>query len=231
MQWANDGPIAEESQVPHDAQGFDVRADRVSYDMTRLDPQALGDDPFVLFARWLQDAAQAGVSEPNAMVIATADQAGQVRARTVLLRGDGPDGFTFFTNYDSFKGQALAENRQISACFSWVAIHRQVIIEGVADRVSATESDAYFASRPYESQVASAASPQSQVIGALSDVEEVMAQLERDQPVEVTRPEHWGGYRIIPRTIEFWQGNRGRLHDRFRFRRGDHGWICERLAP
>lgn len=218
--------------MPHDAhQSFDVRADRVSYDLARLDPEAMGDDPFALFARWLQDAAASGVPEPNAMVVATADEGGQVRARTVLLRGDGPDGFTFFTNYDSFKGKALANNRQISACFSWVSIHRQVIIEGIADRVSAAESDAYFASRPYESQIASAASPQSQVIKALSDVEDVMARLERDQPDQVTRPDHWGGYRIVPRTIEFWQGNRGRLHDRFRFGRADHGWICERLAP
>lgn len=212
---------------------YDVRHDRVRYFMPRLTAADFAADPIAQFGHWLDNAAQTGVSEPNAMVIATASGRGQVRARTVLLRGYDAQGFVFFTNYESQKGSHLAENPEISACFSWIGSHRQVIIEGQAVRVSAAESDSYFASRPYESQVGSAASPQSTVISSLEEVEQEMHRLEQAHPGVVPRPDHWGGYRIAPRCIEFWQGNTGRLHDRFRYRRDNDsaGWTLERLAP
>ena len=212
---------------------FDVRRDRVRYSMPRLTADGFDADPIAQFGAWLADAADAGITEPNAMVIATAGKEGRVRARTVLLRGYDARGFEFFTNYESQKGAHLADNPQISACFSWVGSHRQVIIEGRAVRTSAKESDEYFASRPYESQVGSAASPQSRVISSLAEVEEEMRRLEQAHPDTIPRPAHWGGYRIEPRCVEFWQGNTGRLHDRFRYRRDNppDPWTLERLAP
>lgn len=212
---------------------YDVRRDRVRYSMPRLSADGLDADPIVQFGSWLADAAGSGIGEPNAMVVATATKEGRVRARTVLLRGYDARGFEFFTNYDSQKGAHLADNPQISACFSWVGSRRQVIIEGRAVRTSAEESDDYFASRPYESQVGSAASPQSHVISSLAEVEDRMRRLEQAHPDAIPRPANWGGYRIEPRCVEFWQGNTGRLHDRFRYRRDEPTsfWTLERLAP
>lgn len=217
---------------PDDDQ-YDVRHDRVRYAMPRLSIEGLDPDPIVQFGRWLAEVAASGLPEPNAMVVATATKDGRVRARTVLLRGYDDRGFEFFTNYDSQKGAHLAANPEISGCFSWVGSHRQVIIEGRAQRTSAQESDDYFASRPYESQVGSAASPQSTVIASLAEVEDEMRRLEQAHPDAIPRPAHWGGYRIEPRCVEFWQGNMGRLHDRFRYRRDAAGlpWTLERLAP
>lgn len=209
---------------------FDVRHARVRYELDRLDSSTLMADPIAQFGAWLGAAADAGVPEPNAMVLATADASGAPRARTVLLRGYD-DGFVFFTNYDSRKGADLAVNPQASACFPWVSIHRQVIIEGAIERVSPDESTAYFASRPLESQAASAISPQSQVIASLAPLIERMDAAQREHPGGIPRPEHWGGYRLTPTVVEFWQGNVGRLHDRFRYRRTGEGWTCERLAP
>ncbi|GAB3294307.1 pyridoxamine 5'-phosphate oxidase [Epidermidibacterium keratini] len=209
---------------------FDVRNARVRYELERLDETTLLADPIAQFGAWLGEAAGAGVPEPNAMVLATADAAGAPRARTVLLRGYD-DGFVFFTNYDSRKGADISANPHASVCFPWVSIHRQVIIEGTVERVSAAESSAYFASRPLESQAASAISPQSQVISSLAPLIEQMDAAQREHPEGITRPEHWGGYRLTPTVVEFWQGNVGRLHDRFRYRQSAEGWACERLAP
>lgn len=209
---------------------YDVQHDRVRYELPRLGEAQLGDDPIALFADWLAAAAEAGVREPNAMVLATAGSDGAPRARTVLLRGYH-EGFTFFTNYESTKGRQLAENARASLCFPWLTMHRQVIVEGVVERVSAEQSDAYFASRPVESQLASSVSPQSQVVHNLERLLARIDELSAAHPDGVPRPAHWGGYRLVPHTVEFWQGNAGRLHDRFRFRRDDDRWVRERLAP
>ena len=209
---------------------YDVQHDRVRYELPRLDDGQLSGDPVALFGDWLDAAAAAGVHEPNAMVLATATADGVPRARTVLLR-DYRDGFTFFTNYESAKGQHLSDNPRASACFPWLAVHRQVIIEGTVEKLDPAASDAYFASRPVESQIASAASPQSQVIDGIEGLLAQIEQLSAANPDGVARPPHWGGYRIQPNVIEFWQGNVGRLHDRFRFRRDGDDWRRERLAP
>lgn len=211
--------------------GFDVRASRVRYELDRLDELSLTDDPIAQFGSWLSAAADAGIREPNAMVLATAGADGSPRARTVLLRGYDANGFRFFTNYDSAKGRHLAENPRASACFAWLPVHRQVIVEGTVERLTDEESTAYFASRPLESQASSAVSPQSQPIESLAPLLEQIDELQREHPDGVPRPDHWGGYRITPSVIEFWQGNVGRLHDRFRYRATSAGWTHERLAP
>lgn len=209
---------------------YDVRGHRVRYELPRISDDELADDPIELFGRWLAAAAESGVPEPNAMVLATAGADGAPRARTVLLR-DYRDGFTFYTNYTSTKGRQLGENPRASACFAWLPVHRQVIVEGVVETVSEQQSDDYFASRPVESQLASAVSPQSQVIDGIGPLLAQIDNLSAEQPDGVPRPDHWGGYRILASTVEFWQGNVGRLHDRFRFRRDGQGWVRERLAP
>ncbi|WP_106849889.1 pyridoxamine 5'-phosphate oxidase [Blastococcus sp. Marseille-P5729] len=209
---------------------FDVRRDRIRYELARLDDDQLADDPLDIFASWLEGAAAAGVREPNAMVLATAGADGAPRARTVLMRGYS-DGFEFFTNYESTKGRQLDENPRASACFAWLPIHRQVIVEGLVERLPSEASDAYFASRPAESQIASATSPQSQVIDGIDGLLRRVEELTAANPDGVPRPEHWGGYRLMPQVIEFWQGNVGRVHDRFRFRRDGEQWVRERLAP
>lgn len=215
---------------------FDVHTDRVSYHAERLVQTEFAAVPHEQFARWLQDAAQAGISEPNAMVVGTSDAVGRVSTRTVLLRGCDANGFDFYTNYDGHKGQQLAQNPFASACFPWIAQHRQVIVAGPVRRLDASESDDYFASRPRGSQLASSASPQSQVIASLAVVQARMRDLEEEhpEPSAIPRPSHWGGFRIEPETVEFWQGNENRLHDRLRYRRtveGTGDWVIERLAP
>lgn len=210
---------------------YDVQHHRVRYELPRLDESELVTDPLTVFAAWLDGAAAAGVHEPNAMVVATAGADRHPRARTVLLRGYDQGGFSFFTNYDSTKGRQIAENPWASACFSWLAIHRQVIIEGRVEKLPAEASDRYFDSRPPESQIASALSPQSQVIESIEALESRMLELRQQYPDGIKRPENWGGYRIVPDTVEMWQGNVGRLHDRFRFRRDGESWRRERLAP
>lgn len=215
---------------------FDVHTDRVSYRAERLVQTDFAAVPHEQFAHWLQDAARAGVPEPNAMVVGTADADGRVSTRTVLLRGFSENGFDFYTNYEGRKGQQLAQNPFASACFPWIAQHRQVIVTGSVRRMDASESDDYFASRPRGSQLASSASPQSQVIASLTVVQARMHDLEEKypDPSAIPRPNHWGGFRIEPETVEFWQGNENRLHDRLRYRRsveGNGDWVIERLAP
>lgn len=209
---------------------YDVQHHRVRYELPRLE-EAEHVDPLTIFTAWLDGAAAAGVSEPNAMVLATAGADAHARARTVLLRGYDEDGFRFFTNYESVKGRQIAESPWASACFPWLAIHRQVIVEGHVEKLPAEVSDRYFDSRPPESQIASALSPQSQVIGSIEPLESEVRQLRQRHPDGIKRPDHWGGYRIVPQVVELWQGNLGRLHDRFRFTRDAAGWRRERLAP
>jgi pyridoxamine 5'-phosphate oxidase len=191
-----------------------------------------GDDPVALFARWLADADATGLREPLAMTLATADGTGQPSARVVLLRDFGPEGFTFYSNYYSRKGAELAVNPRAALCFWWGELERQVRAEGSVTRLSAAESDAYFAQRARGSQLAATISPQSQPVPDRPWLEARLAEgTDRyaDQPVP--RPDHWGGYRLLPTTIEFWQGRLYRLHDRLRYQRLAEGWRRERLAP
>ena len=191
-------------------------------------------DPFAQFTGWLRHAEAQGVYEPNAMVLATVDPSGQASARTVLLRGIRPNGLEFFTDYDSRKGRALAANPTASAVFPWYRLHRQVLFYGEATRVAAEVSDAYFATRPHGSRIAALASEQSHVIADRATLEERVRDLERRYPEgeDVPRPSDWGGFLLVPRQVEFWQGRTSRLHDRIRYTAQDDGsWLIERLQP
>lgn len=187
------------------------------------------------FARWFAEAAElgeaGGLPEPNAMVVATADTGGRPSARTVLLKDFDERGFTFFTNYTSRKGAEALANPNASAVFPWYALHRQVIACGRVERVDRAETEAYFATRPRGSQLGAWASPQSTVIDGREELERAWDEAGERFSQEVPAPPHWGGLRIVPETVEFWQGRPSRLHDRLRYRQGDEGWIVERLAP
>jgi pyridoxamine 5'-phosphate oxidase len=184
------------------------------------------------FRRWHDMARAAGIAEPEAMVLATADAQGRPSARTVLLRGLDERGFVFFTNYESRKGTELAANPHAALVFGWYAIQRQVTVAGTVRRVSAQESDAYWETRARGSRLASAASPQSRVIADRAELDLLVAELDRRHPGEdVPRPEHWGGFRLEPTRVELWRGREHRMHDRIRHTRADGGWVIERLAP
>ena len=186
------------------------------------------------FVRWHRALREAGVAEPDAMVLATADAGGAPSARSVLLRGVDERGFEFFTNLRSRKGRELAVNPRASLVFPWYELRRQVIVVGVARQVESERADEYFASRAYGSRIGALASEQSSVISGRAELERAAAQLrERHPPCgEVPRPGHWSGFRVQPETVEFWQGRRDRLHDRLRFRRDPAaGWVVERLSP
>jgi pyridoxamine 5'-phosphate oxidase len=180
------------------------------------------------FATWFADAVEAGMPEPNAMLLATASADGVPSARTVLLKGYDERGFTFFTNYESHKGRDLAGNPRASLVFPWYHIHRQVIVHGAVTKVSREETEEYFAVRPRGAQLGAWASPQSTVIGARADLERWWAEAEeRFAGGDVDPPPHWGGFLVAPDAVEFWQGRRSRLHDRIRY----SGGKIERLAP
>ncbi|MEV4515372.1 pyridoxamine 5'-phosphate oxidase [Dactylosporangium sp. NPDC049525] len=178
------------------------------------------------FATWFADAVEADLPEPNAMLLATADGTGRPSARTVLLKGYDQRGFTFFTNYESRKGQDLAANPRASLVFPWYALHRQVIVNGPVVKVSREETEAYFAVRPHGAQVGAWASPQSRVIGSRDELQALVEAVE-SRPGPLTAPPHWGGFRVGPDEVEFWQGRPSRLHDRLRYTANG----VERLAP
>ena len=200
-----------------------------------LPPLLEGDidpDPLLQFRLWFRDAREAGIPEHNAMTLGTADISGRVSCRTVLLKAYDERGFVFFTNYGSRKARQLAENTRVSLLFPWVSLARQVEITGCAEKISPTESIAYFLSRPIGSRLGAWVSQQSSVISSrailLAKYEELKC---RFADAEIPKPEGWGGYRVVPETIEFWQGGANRLHDRLLYSRSGTGWTISRLAP
>jgi pyridoxamine 5'-phosphate oxidase len=224
------------SMEPMDADTTDmsaIAALRREYMAQGLVESEVDPDPFRQFQRWFAAALAANLFEPNAMALATATPDGHPSARMVLLKGFDHRGFVWYTNYESRKGGELAVNPQAALVFFWVDLARQVRIEGLVTLVASEESDAYFQSRPRGSQIGAAASHQSQTLPSREPLERRAAELEAEyegQPIP--RPPTWGGYRLAPRVIEFWQGRPNRLHDRLRYRRLDDGrWLIERLSP
>ncbi|MGA9715006.1 MAG: pyridoxamine 5'-phosphate oxidase [Aeromicrobium sp.] len=216
-----------------DASPFpDLRRMRHEYAEAGLSEDEAGDDPVLLFERWLGQAIDAGVPEPNAMAVATASEDGRPSSRIVLLKGFDAAGMVFFSGYDSRKGRELKANPRAAATMLWHPLQRQVRVEGTVTRVDPAESDIYFASRPRGAQISAAASPQSRTVADRAALEGRRAEVERMfQGREVVRPEGWGGYRIALDVMEFWQGRSGRFHDRIHYvRRGD-AWDRSRLAP
>jgi pyridoxamine 5'-phosphate oxidase len=214
-------------------QGDQLAAMRQAYEHAGLDEADLAADWLTQFRQWLDEAITAGLSEPNAMIVATASRGAVPSARTVLLKGLDERGLVFFTYYTSRKGRQALANPVASLVFPWHPIQRQVLVTGAVERVTDAESDAYFASRPYGSQLGAAASPQSTVIGSRAELEAARDALAARYPegTLVPRPPNWGGLRVVPETVEFWQGRPDRLHDRLRYRRDGNTWVVERLAP
>lgn len=212
---------------------MDLHGLRRSYESGELEESGIEDAPTALFARWFGDAGRIDDLEPNAMTLATADAAGRPSARTVLLKSFDDTGLVWFTNYDSRKGSDLASNPVAALLFFWAPLERQVRVEGPVERVSAAESDAYYAVRPLDSRIGAWASPQSQVIENRGVLVANAARAAAEHGLHPPRPGHWGGYRLMPQEWEFWQGRRSRLHDRIRYRRdaATRAWLRERLAP
>lgn len=209
-----------------------LRTMRTDYEAAGIDPSDLLEHPFEQFQAWFDDAVHGGLPEPHAMVLATVGPDGAPSARAVLLRELDSRGFVFFTNYDSQKGAHLASNPRAAGCFLWLPLHRQVRVEGLVERIAPEESDAYFATRPRESQIGAHASPQSETIPDRRWLEDRVAELKAGfGGGDIPRPPHWGGYRLMPDRIEFWQGRPNRLHDRVLFDRQGSDWTSRRLAP
>lgn len=204
---------------------------RRSYRRTGLSEDDLAGTWLRQFEHWLADAVAAGVGEPNAMVVATAGADARPSARTVLLKGVDDDGFVFFTNRESRKGRELEANPRAALLFPWHDLQRQVIVEGPVEPLTAAEDDAYFATRPHGSRLGAMASPQSRVVESREVLERAFAEAAERHPADVPRPPHWGGMRVRPDAVEFWQGRPDRLHDRLRYRLEKGAWVTERLAP
>ena len=212
---------------------MDLSSLRRDYEAGALHRRDLDADPIKQFERWLSDAVAAGQVEPTAMTLATATRDGRPSARVVLLKAVEPNGFVFFTNYLSQKGREIEANPNVELCFFWDKLERTVRVHGTASRTSRAESEAYFRQRPRRSQIGALASNQSEIVADREMLERRFAELEKQyETTDVPTPPHWGGFRVTPETIEFWQGRRSRLHDRLRYHRGAEGaWLIERLAP
>ena len=204
---------------------------RRQYTKGGLREASMPDDPLVLFEQWQRDASVAGLADPTGVVVATVQPDGSIRQRFVLLKGVSEDGFVFFTNYNSDKAAALAQNDRSSMLFPWNELDRQVSVSGKVEKIAESESDAYFAARPRASQIAAWTSQQSQPIASRGALEaQYQATLERFDGSDVPRPPHWGGFRLVPERIEFWQGGKDRLHDRYVYQY-TNGWSRVRLQP
>ena len=209
----------------------DMRRFRIEYEVEGMGLEAFDTDPFRQFERWFHDAASSDMVEPNAMIVSTVSEDGQPTARAMLLKGLVDEQFVFFTNYESRKGQELAANPQVCLLFAWIPMHRQIRIDGVAEKIPPEESDRYFASRPIGAKLGGVASPQSQVIPNRDWLRDRVAEMDATYPEgDIPRPEQWGGFAVTPTEFEFWQGQPNRLHDRIRYRL-EGSWIRERLAP
>lgn len=207
----------------------DIRTD---YRLASLAEEDVDVNPIAQFNKWFAEAQRAEVAEPNAMSLATSTSDGFPSARIVLLKGVSDEGFVFYTDYRSQKGQELTANPKAALCFFWQPLERQVRIAGTVERVSRAESAEYFASRPIGSRIGATASVQSSVLKSRADLESRVSDLQqRFESGEVPLPDHWGGFRVIPQSIEFWQGRSSRLHDRIKYTRSVTGWALSRLSP
>jgi pyridoxamine 5'-phosphate oxidase len=209
----------------------DLASIRTEYALKTLEEASVDREPMKQFGVWMAEALHAQVPEPTAMTLATIDAKGRPSARIVLLKGIDPRGFVFYTNYESRKGREMAANPVAALAFLWKELERQVRIEGTVEKVTPAESDEYYRTRPLGSRIGAWASPQSQVIQSRGWLEERWAELGREHGGEPPRPPHWGGYRVLPEVIEFWQGRLSRLHDRIVYTREAGGWKIARLAP
>ena len=209
----------------------DVAQIRQEYRGEPLNEAAVDSNPIAQFNAWFEDAVRGELPMVNAMTLATAAADGRPSARIVLLKGVDERGFVFYTDYESRKAAELAANPRAALLFYWIELEREVRIEGAVEKTSAAESDAYFASRPVGSRLAASASPQSAIIASRAVLEERYADAERRHGVAPPRPSNWGGYRVVPESIEFWQGRPSRLHDRLLYRKSSGGWDIVRLAP
>lgn len=210
----------------------DIAGIRTDYSLAELNEQTVGDDPVVFFNKWFNDALNAQADEVNAMVMASVDKDHKPHARIVLLKGVEDNGFIFFTNYNSAKGTEVSANDHVALVFFWKELERQVRIEGTISKIATADSEAYFKSRPVGSQIGAWSSPQSSVINDRSVLEENYKNYTEQYGEDVPLPPHWGGYKVSPERIEFWQGRPSRMHDRILFTLGDNGeWSKCRLAP
>lgn len=211
---------------------MDIKGLRKEYTCPVLSREMMAPDPFDQFTAWFNEACAAGLTEPNAMTLATAGTDGQPTLRTVLLKIFDRDGFVFFTNYRSRKARQIGENHRVALLFPWIGMARQVTVTGRAEKISVAESARYFASRPRDSQLGAWISRQSSVLSSRQMLMMELAHMKtRFLKGEVPLPDFWGGFRVRPDSIEFWQGQTSRLHDRFLYTRSDAGWTIERLSP
>lgn len=205
---------------------------RHDFSKSSLTEKEVSTDAILQFEKWFKEAVDAHVNEPNAMTVATADSSGKPAARILLLRNFNENGFVFYTNYNSRKGDELLKNPQCALLFFWPELERQVRIEGVIEKQTSSESDIYFNTRPRGSKLGAWSSPQSKVIANREELDKSYDELSKKFPSEeVPRPDFWGGYVLKPNTIEFWQGRPSRMHDRILYTKIDKGWKIERLAP